>query len=359
MSRFKNIKQKRRGVPAGGSRLDHAYIHGVVEKLRNHEDYRGKSEEELRQVAKQLTDANELRADFSHLNDLQFEQYAEEIADEADVQLDHPKERQQAQVRAVSRLRSPSVKLYLFELRTPVSRFFSKFSKLFALKYGALHAAIQIEDVVLQWSTSSLVIPERYYPADPVFLTDVKHRTAAAMVATDLQTQVIETVGKMDYNAQIDLQFDLAVNVEEMIENVKKVIVKYNRYRYYNVFACNCQSFVEDIMKAIGVKNVPQNLTGKLKDYFKKLTVDKSSAIPSEFPTHQSLDDYVRTQDMTKLTQHDKEYLLCLYFQFHLEAMKMDKHAAYECQVAGCLMEMVELSLQTEKVLLLESYVAK
>ena len=357
---LKNLKRKRGGSESprqvGRQR---GYSAGVVDKLRHHEDFRDKSEEELRQSAKELTDVKELHAEFSHLNDLLFEQYAEEIADEADVPLDHPKEQHEAQKRVISRLRPPSVKLYLFELKRPVSRFFSKFSKLFTLKYGALHAAIQVEDVVLQWSTSSLVVPERYDPADPVFFTDVQHRTATARIATNLQTQVIETSGQIDYNTQMDLQYDLAVNVEQMLEKVKEVIVKYNRYRYYNVFACNCQHFVEDVMKAIGVKNVPQNLTGKLKDYFKQLTANKSKCIPSEFPTHQSLDDYVRTQEATKLTQHDKEYLLCLYFQFHLEAMKANGYATEECLVGGCLMELVETSLQASKILLLESYAAE
>lgn len=352
----KDLKRKRRSGSAPGEvGRERGYTVGVVDKLKNHEEFRGRGDEELRMVAKQLTDVKELHAEFSHLNDVLFEQYAEEIADEADVPLDHPKEQQAAQVRIISRLRPPSVKLYLFELKRPVSRFFSKFSKLFTLKYGALHAAIQIEDVVLQWSTSSLVVPERYHPADPVFLTDVKHRTAAAKIATDLQAQVIQTSGQIDYSTQMDLQYDLAVNVEQMLEKVKEVIVKYNRYRYYNVFACNCQHFVEDVMKAIGVKNVPQNLTGKLKDYFKQLIAKKSKCIPTEFPTHQSLDDYVQTQDVTKLEQHDKEYLLCLYFQFHLEAMKASGYAAEECLVDGCLMEMVETSLQASKMLLLES----
>jgi hypothetical protein len=348
---FKDLKRKQGRVPAGATRPAAGYISGVVEKLRSHEEYKGRSEEDLRQVAKQLTDVSELRAEFSHLADLQFEQDAGEIADEADVPLCHSREHMQAEARAMGRLRPPSVKLYLFELKRPSSRLFSKFSWLCSLKYGALHAAIQIEDIVLQWSTSSLVIPERYYPADPVFLTDVRHRTTAATAAKDLQTQLHKTGGLIDCNTQMDLQFDLAVSVEEMLTKIKEVIVKYNRYRYYSVFHCNCQHFVEDVMKVIGVKNVPQNLTGKLKDYFKQLTKDKSNGIPADFPTHQSLDDYVLTENMSNVSQHDKEYLLCVYFQFHLEDYKAGK----DCQVEGCRMETVELSLQTTNALLLES----
>lgn len=356
----KKVAKKRRSAASSfRASNDPGYLVDVVEKLRNHEDYKTKSHEELRQKAKELTDVDELRADFSHLTDLPFEQYAGEIAVEADVFLYHPREKQQAKNRAVKRLCPPSIKLYLFELKRPVTRFFSRFSKLFALQYGPLHAAIQVDDVVLQWGTSSLVIPDRYDPADPVFLTDVNSNTAAAQVATALQTCVSDSFGQIDYNEQIELQFDLAVNVEEMIDKIKAVIVNYNKYRYYNVILCNCQSFVDDVMKAIGVKNVPQNLTGKLKGYFKQLTTDKSKALLSDFPTHESLDEYVATQDLPCLTQHDKEYLLCLYFQFHLEAMKTDKDSEEECQVPGCLMARIELSLETIKTLLLESYASK
>lgn len=350
----KRVKKAISTTPAGAG-LDDSCLVDVVEKLKRHDEFKTLTDEQLRQKAKQLTDIKELHAEFSHLSF--FEHYAGEIAEEEGVSLDHSTEVEKAQFRAVRRLRTPSVKLFLFELRNPTSRFFSRFSQLFSLKYGALHAAIQIGDVVLQWGTSSLVIPERYDPADPVFQTDFKDVTKATQVAVNIRPKVVQAVRRMDYNEQIDLQFDLAVGVEEMLEKVKKVIVKYNKFYQYNVVLRNCQTFVDSVMEEIGVKNAPKQLTGKLREYFKKLTANKSKGVPSDIPTHEALDEYVSTLDLSASTQHDKEYLLCLYFQFHVEAMKTDKDPSEECRVGGCLMERIERDLENMSMLL-EKFVA-
>ena len=360
MSYF-SVKDNKKKRTYGGGKSSYGaptYMKDVLEKLRNHEDYKSHSEEDLLQKAKELTDVGELQSEFSHLTSLPFERYAEEIAEESEVSLVHSKEVLQAKSRAVSRLRPPSIVLYLFELKRPTSRFFSRFSRLLALKYGPLHAAIQIEDVVIQWSTTSLVIPERYNPADPVFRTDLKNKTTVSSFAKDLCPKVVDALERKDFNQQIDLQFDLAVNVEELIDKVKKVIVKYNKYRYYSVMYCNCQTFVEDVMKEIGIKNAPHSLSGRLNDYFKKLTAAKLKGTP-EFPTHESLDMYIEEQDLGAMQQHDKEYFLCLYFQFHLEAMKAGQDPSeIECRVHGCLMESLERSL-TDIKMFLESYVTE
>lgn len=354
-SHFEKKKRTPSDIAPRAKRDSGGYLKDVIDKLRCHKDYKCCSERELRERALQLTSAEELRADFSHLTDAPFEEHAREIAKDLELSLSRSGKQKE---KAIGRLRPPSIKLHLFELKRPVTRFMSRFSNILSLNYGPLHAAIQIEDVVLQWSTSSLVIPEqRCHPDDPVFMTNVNAGTSAAQVAMNLQAQVAGTVGRLDYSHQLDLQYDLAVSVEEMIERIKKVIIKYNKSRYYNLFTCNCQTFVDDVMKVIGVKNAPQVLTGKLKDYFKHLTSVKSRITSSDFATHQVLDEYVHTQDLSTMTQHNREYLLCLYFHFHLEAMRTEKDADMQCQVEGCLMEAVELSLETTNSLFLQSYV--
>ncbi len=349
MSRdLKSVVRKKKRVAAGhsGAGPDPSYLMDVVAKLRMLEDYKSMSDEELRQKARELTDVNELQADFSHLTSEVFEQYAGEIAEESGISMVHSMEFQRAQSRAMRRLEIPSVRLYLFELKSPISRFISKFSTLFAFKYGALHAAIQVDNVMLQWGTSSLVIPEKYNPADQLFQTDVKHRTCAAQVAEEVRPQAMQAVEESNNQKQIDLQFDLAVGIESMLDKIKKVVVEYNRYRYYNVVMCNCQTFVCDVMKEIGVRNIPRSLTGKLKEYFKNLTKKKSRYIPADISTHEDLDEFVKGIDLFTASQHDKEYLLCLYFQFHLEAMKTDEDPYQECQVKDCFMPKIELYLQ-------------
>ena len=351
------IKKKKKKVPSEGGSLASApsYLAGVIEKLRKHPEYKGKCFEELRDKAIQLTDVNELQADFSHLTHEKFELFSEEMLDEADATLEHRQEIIEAQTRAVKRLCPIPVKLLLRELQDTVPRFITRFSRLFALKYGPLHAAIQVGDVLLEWDDSSLVIPDRCSLPDPVFQTDINRGTTAVQEIMELQPQIATAVGHMDYNQQIELLFDITASQEKMINKIKDVIVKYNKLYSYHVILRNCQAFVEDVMKEIGVQDVLKVTTGKLKEYFNFLTRNKSDSVPSVFKDHEELDKYVQDTDLSGLTQHDKEYLLCLYFHFHQQAMKVDKDPNEECRVKDCCMEKIEKELEGSNMLL-ENY---
>ena len=340
------LKKKKEGAS------DPSYLTGVIEKLRKHPDHKDKSFEELRDKAIQLTDVNELQADFSHLTHGKFELFSEEMIDEAGVTLEHHQEKKEAQSRAAKRLCPIPVKLLLRELQDTVPRFITRFNRLFALKYGPLHAAIQVGDVLLEWNDSSLVIPVVCDLAEPVFQTNVNCATTAVQEAMELQPQIATAVGHMDYNQQIDLLFDITTSQEKMINKIKDVIVKYNKFYSYHLVSRNCQTFVKDVMKEIGVQDVLKITTGKLKEYFKFLTKNKSDSVPSEFKDHEELDKYVQDTDLSGLTQHDKEYLLCLYFHFHQQAMKVDKDPDEECRVKDCCMEKIEEELEGSNMLL-------
>ena len=95
----------------------------------------------------------------------------------------------------------------------------------------------------------------------------------------------------------------------------------------------------------MGAKDIHTKFTGRLHDYFKAVKSGKTEKMPSEFQTHQELDCYVLASDLFKLTQHDKEYLLCLYFQFHLHGMREEQDAYEECGVDNCQMSVLEAAL--------------
>lgn len=48
---------------------------------------------------------------------------------------------------------------------------------------------------------------------------------------------------------------------QKAVEAMVKVIVDYNINKKYNVLTCNCQHFVDDVLKALGISPV---FTGKL-----------------------------------------------------------------------------------------------
>ena len=360
--------KKPKTIPATPSTVDPAYLQDVVKKLKKHPTYQHKleryTEEKWKEKARKLTDPEKLHVKFSHLTDEAYADYALETGNEAtDTEggrmFTHHDERNKAGVRIKRRLDGASnlpVKLYLRTLEGQ-SQFSRSFASIFAKKYGALHAALQVGDIIVEWDNSSLVIPTRRDFADPIFRGDMSKHTTVSMHAAQLAPQMTDAVKHMKYNESIDLLFDVSVSRKKMIDNLISMICKYNKHLYYHMLRRNCQTFVTDAMAAMGIKDIPK-FSGRLKEYFTEVKKGKEKSIPDEFRSHEQLDCYV--MDIKKkdtLTAHDKEYLLCLYFQFHLQAMRADKNEPEEvvmrCPVASCQMGTLERMIDGQPVILL------
>ena len=54
-------------------------------------------------------------------------------------------------------------------------------------------------------------------------------------------------------------------------------------------------------------------------------------------------------KDIAKIPQHDLEFLLALYFQFHLENKD---HMALKCEKEGCQMDEIERHIKIKSALL-------
>ncbi len=98
----------------------------------------------------------------------------------------------------------------------------------------------------------------------------------------------------------------------------------------------------------MGIKNPPK-MTGKLGEYFEGLKKGKK-IVPDEFQIHEDLDRYVQDSQMSgkfaKLTQPDKEYLLCIYFKFHLEADDKEEEGQWTCKAPNCKKDEVEAAIE-------------
>ena len=343
---------------------DPAYLKDVIEKVKKHRKFKDLNDDEAKVMAKRLTDHHELHAEFSHLLDMVFEKEASEVQEEAEAtdygeDLETKREKDAARDRAVQRLKNASqmpVQLHLRELnrKNLPPRFVDQFAKLFAVIYGPLHAALIVGDVTLEWDDSSLVVPERGV-VEPDIQMDIAGSTSAMQAIAKQQSAMKRAVKSLDYNTQVEQIYTATVDRSKMIHSLIEVIVKYNRYHKYSMAKKNCQTFVIDAMKAMGVK-VPPQPTGRLKEYLKELRLGVKN-IPEEFQTHKELDRYVResqkTGEFDELTQHDKEYLLCLYFQFHLETLEEDK--GEPCQISNCMKDEVARAA-IESPVILEEY---
>lgn len=144
-------------------------------------------------------------------------------------------------------------------------------------QFGMFHSALVVGPWYLEWNNSSLCIPRKCY-------------SSAAMLAADL-----------DFGGA-------GFEINDTIDKISKVIIDWNLNKTYNQQSANCQQFVDDLCKALGV---PINFEGPLGEYLNNLrsrgeceldfpitpdmrvNLDIKEA-KKRFHTHQELDDFVK-----------------------------------------------------------------
>jgi hypothetical protein len=158
-------------------------------------------------------------------------------------------------------------------------KFFSPITNAFGIggQLGLFHSALVVGPWYLEWNNSSICIPRRCY-------------SSAALLAIDLKENVIQEI-----------------NVDEAIDKISKVICKWNTEKIYDRLTCNCQHFIDDLLKALGVTLKFQKTMG---EFIKKIRGAGECKIewkvPKElmekclikepivtFETHVELDDFV------------------------------------------------------------------
>lgn len=239
-------------------------------------------------------------------------------------------------------------------------RVISKFASLLEMQFGPLHAALQVGDVILEWNDSSLVVPHFAEHDDQLMKTDVRHLTDWVNFTSGEVPRVREAIQSLDYRKQIELIYKVTAEKQRLIDNLVDVIVTYNQQYYYDIIRRNCQHFVTDALRALGVTE-PIEFTGGLGEYFRALKQGRSKALHAKFTDHVHLDNYVREKEqsgeISQLTKHDLEYLLAQYFRYHLEQktrLQQDNKevelSEWGCEVKRCGMERLEKRIDFESL---------
>ena len=242
---------------------------------------------------------------------------------------------------------------------TPLSRgghIVSRFAQLLEMEFGPLHAALQVGNVVLEWNDSSLVMPHFCNFEDQLLQSDVQGFSHWAEFTSRQYDKVRAAVTASDYRKQIELVYHVTAEKHRQIQALVDVIIKYNTTYYYNLFDRNCQHFVSDALKALGVEK-PIQFTGGLRDYFKALKQGRSPSVVAKFTDHSMLDRYVKEKEdsgeIKTMTQNDLEFLLAQFFRFHLEqkSQLQDQNADlsnWVCKESTCCMERLERLIHHE-----------
>lgn len=298
----------------------------IFQKVKNHSEFKHLPEEQQTVRATQLISHDDILCQFSYLLDTGSKLIMDKTRngyDDDDRGLLQTMEVRAAHQQAkqdMARVCHLPVKLILSQLRHGRPPFAHTWSSLFGFEYGPLHAALQVGEVLIEWSRESLVIP-KFEPILPG--REIQFNVHGEGEWREAVGQFVLEMSMADHSPQrrtekkVDALCRSVAEKAQLIANLAEVIVTYNRDYKYDLFNRNCQHFVQDAMAALGIKEAPQP-SGKLSEYYKRLK-DGKTKMP-EFKEHESVDKYV-TENFDQLSQQDMEFLLCQYFRHHYSEM--------------------------------------
>lgn len=328
----------------------------VIKKLRRHPDYQDPSLV-LKSEAEDLTDTDKIMDRFfSSMTHELVHDRIKDRAEEMNVDLTTTYERKAQTTRAINRVEQVArfeVKLllrYVNRRTSPPPRLIGRLASALQMEYGPLHALLLINnEVIIEWNSSSLVIPKFIDPD-----TIVEHTGPVLVSATipdimHIQRQLSKPFEDYD---EVDLILEAACKKSELLRKLAGIIARYNSHYYYDIIFRNCQNFVLDALTAIGCKNKPE-FSGNLRNYFTHLK--SKGRVMASFETHDQLDAYVR-KNHTTLTKENMEYLLAQYCLFHMQrVMKSGELEDWDCKDRDCMMDFLEAKID-ETLLIMHQF---
>jgi hypothetical protein len=316
----------------------------VLEKVKRHEEYARYPEEKQRELAHALTDRNLLFNRFEYLLHIAEEEIHAAIVDH-ETTFTHSLEFQSAHQRAkhgAARACHLPVKLFLsrmqrLDLPSAAVSITSKLSGML-LEFGALHAGLMVGDVRVEWGNDNLIDPQWEDPhfVEEDFVAHVHHDGKWALAASSYNKKISLADRERRVQDKIELLLESAEEKRKLIMNLMEVIVRYNCTKRYSVVNCNCQHFVTDALRALGIDSIP-TFSGPLNEYLQNLK-RYQVGIPDEFSDHAALDAYVQPKlAADTLTQHHMEFLLLHYYRLHINSLPEDGDIdEWECAVPLC-----------------------
>ena len=239
-------------------------------------------------------------------------------------------------------VRELKVKLVLCEINSnPLKANLARFCNdvIHKFKFGPFHAAIHIDDIVLEWGPDSLIIPKKVEKP----LHEASVDDANTLLVTDLHPnntappQEVFNEGRSTdeaFKQTIQEAIDLTKEKECLINELADLVVRYNTKFHYGLLSNNCQHFVIDVLSVLGITDHMEAFKGKLKAHAELLMMRKDAV--AEFNSHKELDDYVR-ENIDRMTIDDIQFCYCSYLLFHAWEVRRPKERAWKCTQEQCL----------------------
>jgi len=197
--------------------------------------------------------------------------------------------------------------------------------------WGAKHVSLIVGDFLLEWGRESLVIPRLVSSIDPASLGEVMQITDQCPYNNEANSNSPDARNPLlTLDEEAKILRESMKEVRKQYENLADLIVKYNTKYHYKALTRNCQTFVRDALRCLGVDNVPEV---EPNERFMELLVQKREDIPA-FESHKELDDFVRSHRafVEKLDGVNQEYIKMCYSVFH---------GSLPCHKPSCAFEML------------------
>ncbi len=299
----------------------------VERKLKRLDAYKHLEGEELLKKVAELIDIDTILLKFSHLVEHRLVKGFEDVAEDKEDEVDRANVEEFREAKDRERLRHVQVaKIPLkisvcdLEIPEPVMPVICPIGNFLCTDYGTKHVGLTVGNVLLQWGMEGIVDPEILEDGQEAFpdaeVQDITkycpHNIAvdrkAPLEDSQLQTAAEET----------EHLFEQTLEKKPIFEELAKVIAKYNSRYHYNVVSRNCQGFVRDALKALGIENKPTPTAPN--QLLQDAQAKKSKNIPSSFAKHEDLDAYLMKQSrdwFKKLDADSLEFLQFSYLHFH------------------------------------------
>ena len=312
----------------------------VMQKLKSSGQYKDVGGNELLNEAKHLVSMDELFCDFSHLLDLTNETiegtYEEEVAGSFVSSCERLAARKRRQMRFDN-----AVMLKLSVCLRPLKRYSSgeamaqdntvvKIARFLDMDFSAKHAAVLVDDVLLDWNDSNLVVPRKVTEVDK-FTFEGEVQQTGKYFNTLLSKRPSLDEELKPFGEEGEILCRCMETKQEMIEKIIAVVVKYNSFYYYDKVARNCQDFVNEIIKVVEVEG--QRFSDENERYLHQVR-EGIVRIGNLYRSHEELDEVVGNllsrRKLSELNQEEFKILKDKYEQFHHEGKCTKPSCKYE-----------------------------
>lgn len=315
-----------------------SYVIQMKTKLKSHPDFKDSGENELLSAAKKLIFEEELYCDFSHLIQgeplLVFDELAEFRKKKEYVSKEEREAAKDREQKRFDRLAKLKLTVCLRDIgkgdasvhkdRTVIS-----IANFLSMEYSGKHAAILVDDVLLEWNNGNVIIPRRVTKNDTFMFEGHVHETIA-----DHRPQLHEEPKTPEDEGDI-LCYTLALKME-LIKKIIAVVVEYNSLYYYNMVARNCQHFVQAVLEAAkigGTKFSTEN-----EEYLKLFRKGKMR-VPQSFKNHEDIDNFILKSEeksgLKSLNEHELNWLVKAYKTHHGERDCAEATCQFDAVIAN------------------------